>query len=185
VELSAWLKRHEGVIVKRWSSEIRIREGRRAEELDGILETYLQHLVSFLPLCLGKQRDEAEDVWQQATNLYGSISLRRGLAAGEVVEEIQLLREVILRLLLEDPPQTRRTSALARDALVLNRVLDLGVVRASVSYIDDLFFTQLQGSGVAESLDPELVEETKKILAGFRADLGLDPHEERSSDAPG
>ncbi len=108
-----------------------------------------------------------EEVWQQATHLYGSLALRRGLAAGEVVEELQLLRGVILRLLLEAPPEDWGDRGFQRDLLALNKLLDLGVVRASVAYVDDLFFAHLQGSGVPEGVTAEVEEEMKQAVGGL------------------
>ena len=177
MELKRWLEDHQEVIGRRWRGEIRRREDRRGEDGDGLLGDFLNHLVSFLPACLGESRQEAEEVWQAATHLYGSLALRRGLASGEVVEELQLLREVILRLLTESPLKEEGDTVLPRELLVLNRVLDQGVVQASIAYVDDLFFAHLQGSGVPEGVTPEVVEETTRALEGFRRDL--------STDAPG
>jgi hypothetical protein len=171
VELKRWLEGNGELIGRRWWGEIRRREDRRGEHGDGLLSGFLNHLVSFLPACLGESRQEAEEVWQSATHLYGSLALRRGLASGEVVEEIQLLREVILRLLMESPLNEENQTALPRELLALNRVLDQGVVQASIAYVDDLFFAHLQGSGVPEGVTSEVVEETTRALEGFRRDL--------------
>ena len=59
------------------------------------------------------------------------------------------------------------------DLLALNRVLDLCVSRASIAYVDDLFFAHLQGSGVPEGITPDLLEETDRQLQGFRKELEL------------
>jgi hypothetical protein len=181
--LKHWLEGQMGPIAHRWQAEIRIREDRRGDDGDGFLNNFLQHLVSFLPSCLGEHRQAAGEVWQLATHLYGSLALRRGLAAGEVVEELQLLREMVLRLLLESPPGLLHDSLLSRDVLVLNRIFDLGVVRAGVAYVDDLFFAHLQGSGIPEGVTPDVVAEIGAALEGFRIDLGTtDPSDWSSSD---
>jgi hypothetical protein len=172
------LESNKEVIGRRWRGEIRRREDRRGEDGDGLLGDFLNHLVSFLPACLGGSRQEAEEVWQAATHLYGSLALRRGLASGEVVEELQVLREVILRLLAESPLNEHDYAAFLRELLALNRVLDQGVVQASIAYIDDLFFAHLQGSGVPEGVTAEVVEETTRALEGFRRELDTaDPGE--------
>jgi hypothetical protein len=183
VELKGWLERRKGIIAHRWQAEIQIREGRRGDDGDGLLNSFLKHLVSFLPPCLGEHRQTGEEVWQIATHLYGSLALRRGLSAGEVVEELQLLREVVLRLLLESPPAGVQESTGSRDILFLNRVLDLGVVWASVAYVDDLFFAHLQESGIPGGVTPEVVAEIEGALESFRSDLGTsDPSEWTSND---
>ena len=171
MELRPWIEERVGLIARRWHSEITLREGRREEGGDGLLEVFLNHLVSFLPPCLGEHRDPAEEVWQQATHLFGTLALRRGLAAGEVVEELQFLRGVILKTLFDTTSESDMSSVPYRDLLVLNRILDLGVVQASVAYVDDLFFAHLQGSGVAEQVTPELVEEITKQLEACSREL--------------
>ena len=171
MELKLWLKDRDEQIARRWRAEIRVREDRRGDDGDGFLGRFLDSLTSFLPPCFGDHRDAGEEVWQQATHLYGSWALQRGLAAGEVVEELQLLRGVILRLLLEAPPQDREDRGFKRDLLALNNVLDLGVVRASVAYVDDLFFAHLQGSGVPEGVTADVEEEIGRQLETFRKEL--------------
>jgi hypothetical protein len=176
MDLRLWIEERIGLIARRWHSEIMLREGQREEGEDTLLEIFLHNLVSFLPPCLGEHRDPAEEVWQQATHLFGTLALRRGLAAGEVVEELQFLRGVILKTLFDTTPDSDMQSVPFRDLLLLNRILDLGVVQASVAYVDDLFFAHLQGSGVAEKVTPELVQEITRQLEACRKELkGLDP----------
>lgn len=171
-ELKRWLEEKEGLIAARWRADIRVSEsGYDDENGQGFLGRFLDELVYFLPHCLGESREVAGEVWQQATHLYGSFSLMRGLSAGEVVEELQLLRGVILRLLFEASPELLRHRGFKRDILILNEVLDLGVVRASVAYVDDLFFAHLQGSGVPEGVSAEMVEEMDRQMKAFREDL--------------
>jgi hypothetical protein len=172
LELKPWLEKRREIIARRWRAEIRGREDRRGDDGDGFLGFFLENLISFVPPCLGEHREVGEDVWQQATHLYGSLGLRRGLAAGEVVEELQLLREVILRVLLDSPPGDWEYPGFQRDLLTLNRVLDLGVVQASVAYVDDLFFAHLQGSGVPEGVTPEVEDEMGRQLETFQRELG-------------
>jgi hypothetical protein len=156
-------------------------EGRRGEEGDGLLERFLGDMVDFLPPCFGDRREQGEEVWEQATHLFGSLALRRGLSAGEVVEELQLLRREILRLLLPEALAGGGEATPVRDVevLALNDLLDTGVVRASVAYIDELFFAHLQGSGVPEGVTQEAEEEIRSQLAGFRKDLGLEDDKRR------
>ena len=160
--------RRIGLIASRWRAEIRIREGPRRGET-GTASWAVFSRPGLLPSSLpGREQGGGEEVWEQATHLYGALALRRGLSAGEVVEELQLLREVILRLLLEAPPGNWGTGAFQRDILVLNRILDQGVVRASVAYVDDLFFAHLQGSGIPEGVTPEVEDEIGRQLEALQ-----------------
>lgn len=174
MKIKAWLKGRERELADRWLQEIRT--GRDPGDTGGldILETVVKDLVSILPYCFGERREVALETWQHATHLYGSLALLRGLAAGEVVDELQLLRGVILRLFLTetgkeegDPGQ----QIFPMEFLTLNRVLDMGVSRASIAYVDDLFFTHLQGSGVPRGLDEETRSEIGRQLEGFREEL--------------
>jgi hypothetical protein len=171
VELQDWLRKSQSKIAQRWRARIRHWEGRRHGEGDGFLGVLCDTLVSYLPHCLGDTREDAEKAWDEATHLYGSLALKRGLAAGEVVEELEVLREEILRLLLEAPPGDWGDKGFHREFLALNQVLDTGVVRANVAYVDDLFFAHLQGSGVPGDLTPELEEEMLRQLEASRKEL--------------
>lgn len=171
-----WLEGRERVIADRWVQELRTgRDSGNSEGLD-ILEALARHLVSFLQPCFGDQRESALEVWQAATHLYGSVALLRGLAAGEVVDELQLLRGVILRQFLTEMAREGGDPGKAlpiMDLMALNRILDQGVSRASIAYVDDLFFTHLQGSGVPGGLDEERKAEIRRQLDGFRRDLAM------------
>jgi hypothetical protein len=178
VRLKRWLASRESTIAARWYQELMATSPGPRDDGATLLRSVVDHLVSFIPPCLGGQRERGLEVWQQATHLYGSLAVRRGRAAGEVVEELQLLRNVILRLFLVDAPPGSAPEANAEfipplELLALNRVLDVGVVRASIAYVDDLFFAHLQGSGVPGEITQELVEEMEHQLQGFRKDLEL------------
>ncbi len=163
--LRDWLESRAGEISGRWHGQVRIREDRRGEEGDGLVRSFLEYLTRILPHTLGDQRDDAEEIWRSATHLYGSLALLRGLASGEVLEELQQSREVILRLIFQDQAAPGfREPAFFRDLLILNRILDAGVVQAGVAYVDDLFFSHLQGSGVPGPLTPELEVEIQRQL---------------------
>lgn len=166
-----WLADRTGRMSNQWIAEIRDREGRHGEEVGGLLGRFLESLVLFIPHCFGEDQETGEGVWGQATHLYGALALLRGLSAGEVVEELQLLRVVLLRLLLENPPGDWGSREFQREFLRLNRLLDQGVVRASVAYVDDFFFAQLQGSGIPGGVTPEVEFEMGRQLDTFRKEL--------------
>ncbi|HZD04020.1 MAG TPA: hypothetical protein VE173_03855, partial [Longimicrobiales bacterium] len=89
----------------------------------------------------------------------------------EVIEEFQLLRDGIIRLVFEDPPHDGDTRMSLRDILRLNRVVDLGVTYASVGHTDALFFALFQGSGVPEPPDSAVQDEVRDQLQAIRAEL--------------
>jgi hypothetical protein len=133
--------------------------------------SFLGLLVELLPVCLGPLRDQAEPLWLQATELFGSLSAQRGLAAGEVIEELQILREAIIRLMWADPPSMSSSRIALREALRLNRVLDRGVTQASVGHTDALFFALFQGSGVPEHLTDDVRYELRQQLQTIHREL--------------
>lgn len=169
--IKAWLENRSNRIKNQWRAQIRDRVGRQGDEGNELLEHFLESLTVLLPACFGEARAAGEEVWEQATHLYGALALLRGLSAGEVVEELQLLRGVLLRLMLEDPPGDWRTRDFQRETLFLNHLLDQGVVRASVAYVDDFFFAQLQGSGIPGGVTQEVEYEMGRQLDAFRDGL--------------
>lgn len=174
MKLQEWLRDREGLLAERWIQEIRT--GRDPGNLEGldIMEVVVRELVSMIPYCFGEKRDAARENWQHASYLYGSLALLRGLAAGDVVDELQLLRGVILRLFLteDEPSGGHFTGGIpAMEFLALNRILDMGVSRASIAYVDDLFFTHLQGSGVPTDLDEDKKLEIRRQFQTLREEL--------------
>ncbi len=104
-------------------------------------------MVSVLGHMAGPLRREAREVWLTATELFGRLAEARGLSAGEVVDELQHLREVlILELgdLIVAMPARQQMPAVLR----LNRVCDLGVANAVVGYTDALVAKMFSRDGV-------------------------------------
>jgi hypothetical protein len=171
-ELGAWLSQQSPAIVDRWMEELRSRGEERDPEEEELLERFLELLVSFLPLGIGPWRDQVEPLFREAAELYGSLGAIRGLAAGEAVEEMQLLREAVLRFLFRNPPAPTGGGGVGfREMLRLNRLVDLAVTHASVGHTDALFFDLLHGTGVADRPRAQAVDEIAaqlRHLAGER-----------------
>jgi len=172
VELSVWVEMRLSRITQRWLREVQSRYDSDARGINGLLEEFLGLLTCFLPGMIGPYRDQVEPLWIRCSTLFGQMAAKRGLAAGEVIEEFQALREVVVRLLYQEPPLAGRARVSLRDLLRLNRAMDLGVVHASVGHTDALFFSLFEGSGVPD-VPPtaELVAELRSQLHAIREEL--------------
>ena len=167
LELAAWLEERLPRVKERWLREVHHRYDPRPGGINGLLEEFLTLLASFLPGMLGPHRDQVEPLWIRASELFGAVAVRRGLAAGEVIEEFQILREAVIRVLYQDPPLKGRARISLREVLRLNRAIDAGVTHASVGHTDALFFALFQGSGIPDS--PPTAELMGEIVAQLRA----------------
>ena len=170
-EVIEWLDRHRDVIADRWIAELRSRGEDVDEEVLALLREFVQLFVAFLAPGMGALRAQVEALVQQAAELFGSLGAHRGQAAGESVEEFQLLREVVLRFLYDDSPSSGSAVLGLRDGLLLNRLIDLGVTYASVGHTDALFFQHFHGTGVTDGPAPALLDEVQEQVAGLREDL--------------
>lgn len=130
-----------------------------------MLQRHLQLLVTMMAEMVGPIRREVKGVWFQACEHYGRAGATRGLAAGEVAEELQFLRDLLTRRLAPVLAAMRARQAMAI-VLRLNRVLDKGVAVAIVGYTDALVATLFTESGVpapGSEFDP--IESERQIVA--------------------
>jgi hypothetical protein len=172
VELADWVESRLTRISRRWYLDVERRDGLGDGPMSNVMEEFLHLLVCFLPGLIGARRDQVDSLWAQASELFGTMAARRGLAAGEVVEEFQILRESVVRLLYQDPPLGGRVPLSLREVLRLNRAIDRGVTHASVGYTDALFFSLFEGSGVPDPpRTDDLVGELKVQLVSLRKEL--------------
>ena len=172
-ELSSWLDEQQEAMAARWLLEVQS----RSEDIDGelllLIGDFLHLLTSVLAPGLGAFREQVEAILQQAAELYGNLGAHRGLAAGEAVEEVQILRRVLLRFLYTLLPGGGSARVSLRDLLQLNRLIDLGVTYASVGHTDTLFFNLFHGTGVSGAPTPELLAEVREQVAGAWDELSL------------
>lgn len=121
----------------------------------------LRLITDLLVVMAGPMRREAENTWTAATLSYGRMAALRGLAAGEVVEELQHLRELLIREMADFFVALPARQALPT-VLRINRVLDAAVANAVVGYTDALVFTMFAKEGVpvptAESIQAEITQ---------------------------
>ena len=180
-EMAAWVEARLPRITERWLREVQNRYDMGTNGINGLLEEVLGVLAGFLPGMLGPYREQVEPLWIRASELFGAVAAKRGLAAGEVIEEFQILREVVIRFLYQDPPLAGRARVSLREVLRLNRAIDQGVTHASVGHTDALFFSLFEGSGIPDSPpSAALMEELRAQLDAIRGEL-----EEIMGDPPG
>ena len=121
----------------------------------------LRLITDLLVVMVGPMRREAETTWTAATQLYGALAALRGLAAGEVVEELQHLRELLIRDMADFFVALPARQALPT-VLRINRVLDAAVANAVVGYTDALVFAMFAKEGVpvptAESVQAAIAQ---------------------------
>lgn len=164
MDLARWVENQTVTLADSWRTAIVSRSGPWPVEIDPLMSRFLDVLVSMVPGCLGPRRAQVEPVWLQAAELYGSIAALRGLAAGDVIEEFQGLRESLIRHLYDHPPEGGRAELGLRETLRLNRIVDQGVTQASVGHTDALFFALIEGSGVPVAITPQMLAELEEQL---------------------
>lgn len=178
VEMQAWVVARSDRIVARWLSEVTKRFDRRPQQLVELLRDFYETFVSILPEILGPYRRRVRAVWQEAANLYGELAAERGLVAGEVIEEFQVLRVSLIRVLYAEPRMPPDVVPGMREVLRLNRLVDQGVTHASIGYTDSLVSALVAGPGVPESVTEELLtrvaEQLHAIRREFRDIVGSD-----------
>jgi hypothetical protein len=177
-DLAHWLSDRRDPLRERWLAMVRTRrEGDRDDGRDELLEAFLDLFLDVLPLCMTPMRTDAEPLWDRTAELFGSFAASRGLAAGEAIEEVQILRESVIRLMYQDPPGLPVGARGLRDVLQLNQLADRLVTHASVGHTDALFFALFQGSGVPEALSDEVRYEFRGQLEEIRSESDiLDRH---------
>jgi hypothetical protein len=111
------------------------------------VEREFRLLFDVMTEMVGPLRREIDAVWFHVCEHYGRTASARGLAAGEVVEELQFLRELLIRNLAPVLVAMRARQGMAI-MLRLNRVIDKGVAVAVVGYTDALVATLFSQNGV-------------------------------------
>lgn len=135
-----------------------------------IVERELGLLVDTLGALTGPLRREVRPIWRQVTEHYGRVGAARGLAAGEIVEEMQYLRELLIRYLAPVLAAMRPRQGMSL-LLRLNRLVDSGVAMAVVGYTDALVATLLTHDDAdappnGMELDPEDVTRQLDAIEG-------------------
>ena len=161
--LGDWLEVQRGFLARYWFEEILHRVS-MDQEMERILERFLDLLTRMIPGALDHRRSAVDPVWKSAAELYGALGAKRGLAAGDIVEEFQIVREAVVRILFQAPPGRYGAALSLSDALRLNRFIDSGVTHASIGHTDGLFFALFHGNGVSTVPTAEFMAEVEEQL---------------------
>jgi tetratricopeptide (TPR) repeat protein len=144
-------------MISRWSEWLGERMTSSRMVSRALVERQLGLILDVLASMVGPLRRETKPIWARVTEHYGRIAAVRGLAAGEVVEEMQYLREVLIRYLAPSIAALRPRQGMSL-LLRLNRLVDRGVAMAVVGYTDALVHTLIPGDGSsgngAPTVDP-------------------------------
>jgi len=135
------------------------------------VERHLRLLVDLIAESVGPFRREVTPLWTRASERYGRSAAARGLAAGEVVEELQHLREVLTIHLAPAVTMLRPRQTLAI-MLRLNRLVDKGIASAVVGYTDSLVATLFAQNGVPPVDSEHDLPDIERQLARIEHDLG-------------
>ncbi|MGI9039702.1 MAG: hypothetical protein ACR2HK_01095 [Gemmatimonadales bacterium] len=134
------------------------------------VEREFRLLLDIISEMVGPLRREVSTVWIHACEHHGRIASARGLAAGEVVEELQFLRELLIRNMAPvlAPMRPRQGMAIM---LRLNRVIDKGIAVAVVGYTDALVATLFAHNGVPRHSIGYESGEVERQLDGIEKEL--------------
>ena len=134
------------------------------------VEREFRLIIEVLSQMVGPLRREVRTVWQDVCRHYGRVASARGLAAGEVVEELLHLRDLLTRQLAPVLAAMRARQGMAI-MLRLNRVLDHGVAVAVIGYTDALVASLIGRDGVPYSGSEVEPDEIERQLDSFEAAL--------------
>lgn len=165
VDLANYLRARSAELSEAWAAEILARDLGQGTEFNRVVGRFMSRLVAFLPWLIGPHSPHVQPLWDRTAELFGVMAAKRGLAAGEVIEEFQILRELLIRTLFKDP--LLEGSLSLRDTLLLHRIVDNGVTYASVGHTDAMFFQFLEGH------EPPVVRTHEEIVREAETQLAL------------
>ena len=134
------------------------------------VEREFRLLFDVMTEMVGPLRREVNTVWFHACEHYGRIASARGLAAGEVVEELTFFREMLIRNLAPVLVAMRARQGMAV-MLRLNRVIDKGIAVAVVGYTDTLVATLFSQNGVTSFGAEQDFAEVERQLDALEQEL--------------
>jgi len=135
-----------------------------------IVERQLRLIIETLVEMLGPLKREARLVWQHVLEHYGRTAAARGLAAGEVVEELQQLRVLLIKYIGAFVAAMRPRRAVAV-FLRLTAIVDRGIAAAVVGYTDALVASLMMTDRDTQGLTEANGDDLARQLDGLEAEL--------------
>ncbi len=157
-------------LVREWATWITHRTAQGPHVDRPTLERQLRLLVDIVIQLTSPVRRRAAQLWFESCSHYGKVAATRGLAAGEVVEEIQRLRELLIHHLSDIIAALPARNSMAA-VLRLNRQLDKGIAQAVVGYTDELVETLFKQNGVPVFVHNQPDKEIARRLDQLEAEL--------------
>jgi hypothetical protein len=156
-------------MVNEWADWLDDRSGSRRIPRP-LVERQFRLVIESLVEMLGPLKREARRVWQHVLEHYGRTAAARGLAAGEVVEELQQLRVLLIKYIGASVAAMRPRRAVAV-FLRLNDVVDSGIAAAVVGYTDALVASLLLTDRDSVPLTEATGEDIGRQLDGLEGEL--------------
>lgn len=157
-------------MVSQWADWLRDRTSGAHTIPRVTVEREFRLLFDVMTEMVGPLRREASTIWFHVCEHYGRIASARGLAAGEVVEELTFFREMLIRNLAPVLVAMRARQGMAI-MLRLNRVIDKGIAVAVVGYTDALVATLFSQNGVPASGPDQDFAEVERQLDALEQEL--------------
>ena len=157
-------------IAVEWAEWVNRRAATAGQMNPATVNRQLSLLVDILAHMAGPLRRPTADLWLAASEWFGRTAADRGLATGEIVEEFQYLREILivhLSVLIAALPARQSLATVLR----LNRFLDDGIAHAVVGYTDALVESMLHKRGLPVSANDVAESEIEKGLERFEGEL--------------
>lgn len=152
-----------------WSAWLLDRAGSRNIPAPAV-DRQMRLIIDTLVEMLGPLRREANLVWQHVMEHFGRTAAARGLAAGEIVEEVQQLRVLLIRHVGPGVAAMRPRRAVAV-FLRLNDIVDRGIALAVVGYTDALVASLLVTDDQSEQLTGATGDDLSRQLEDLEAEL--------------
>ncbi len=158
-------------MVAEWAEWLADRAGSRSIPRPLVEREFRLVIDSFVEM-LGPLRREAKTVWQHVTEHYGRMAAARGLAAGEVVEELQQLRVLLIKYIGAFVAAMRPRRAVAV-FLRLNGIIDSGIASGVVGYTDALVASLLMTDRSTQPLTEANADDLGRQLDALESELSI------------